>query len=71
MTGTLETIESETVIVGAGAAGLSVAACLARGGAEILPGLFFCGFHMSPTGMLREIAREARRVAGTILGLRS
>jgi cation diffusion facilitator CzcD-associated flavoprotein CzcO len=28
-----------------------------------LPGLFFCGFYLSPTGMLREIGLEARRIA--------
>lgn len=38
----------------------------ARGSTEILSGLFCCGFHVSPTGMLREIAREARRIAGAI-----
>jgi indole-3-pyruvate monooxygenase len=30
------------------------------------PGLYFCGFHVSPTGMLREIAREARAIAARI-----
>ena len=28
-----------------------------------LRGLFFCGFHVSPTGMIREIGIEARRIA--------
>lgn len=36
-------------------------------GAETLPGLYFCGFHVAPTGMFREISREARRVARAIL----
>lgn len=27
------------------------------------PGLYFCGFHVSPGGMLREIGREARQIA--------
>ncbi|THF83950.1 NAD(P)/FAD-dependent oxidoreductase [Deinococcus sp. KSM4-11] len=27
------------------------------------PGLTFCGFHVASSGMLREIAREARRIA--------
>ena len=27
------------------------------------PGLYFCGFFVSPTGMLRDIAMEARRIA--------
>lgn len=31
-----------------------------------IPGLYFCGFHVSPTGMLREIAREARRISAAI-----
>jgi hypothetical protein len=35
-------------------------------GAEALPGLYFCGFHVSPTGMLRDIAKEARRIATAI-----
>ncbi len=37
-----------------------------RSGAETLPGLYFCGFYVAPTGMLREIAREARRIARAI-----
>ena len=28
-----------------------------------LPGLYFCGFYVSPTGMLREIAMEAKKIA--------
>jgi indole-3-pyruvate monooxygenase len=31
-----------------------------------IPGLYFCGFHVSPTGMLREIAIEARRISAAI-----
>jgi len=31
-----------------------------------LPGLYFCGFYVSPRGMLREIAIEARRIARQI-----
>lgn len=31
-----------------------------------LPGLYFCGFFVSPTGMLREIGIEARRIARAI-----
>jgi indole-3-pyruvate monooxygenase len=34
-----------------------------------LPGLFFVGFSVPITGMLREIGREARRVAATIARL--
>ncbi len=39
-----------------------------KSGHETLPGLFFCGFYVSPTGMLREIAIEARRIAAAIAG---
>lgn len=35
-------------------------------GSETLPGLYFCGFHVSPAGMLREIGREALRIAQDI-----
>jgi cation diffusion facilitator CzcD-associated flavoprotein CzcO len=31
-----------------------------------LPGLYFCGFRVVPTGMLREIGREARRISRAI-----
>ena len=31
-----------------------------------LPGLYFCGFYVSPTGMLREISLEAQRLARLI-----
>ena len=31
-------------------------------------GLYFCGFYVSPTGMLREIAKEARIIAKDISG---
>jgi indole-3-pyruvate monooxygenase len=34
-----------------------------QSGREVAPGLFFCGFHVSPRGMLREIAIEAKRIA--------
>jgi indole-3-pyruvate monooxygenase len=34
-----------------------------------LPGLYFCGYYVSPTGMLREIAREARRISAAIARL--
>jgi cation diffusion facilitator CzcD-associated flavoprotein CzcO len=37
-----------------------------KSGAEVAPGLFFCGFHVAPTGMLREIAIEAKRVSAAI-----
>jgi cation diffusion facilitator CzcD-associated flavoprotein CzcO len=35
-------------------------------GRETAPGLYFCGFYVSPTGMLREISREAKRIARSI-----
>jgi indole-3-pyruvate monooxygenase len=31
-----------------------------------IPGLYFCGYYVSPTGMLREIALEARRIGAAI-----
>jgi indole-3-pyruvate monooxygenase len=31
-----------------------------------LPGLYFCGYYVSPTGMLREIALEARQISQAI-----
>jgi len=36
------------------------------GGETSLPGLYFCGFYVSPTGMLREIGIEARNIAQDI-----
>ena len=36
------------------------------GGATALPGLYFCGFYLSPQGMLREIGAEAKRIARAI-----
>jgi len=39
-----------------------------RNSANLLPGLHFCGFNVVPTGMLREISREARRIARIIAG---
>lgn len=38
------------------------------GGESALAGLYFCGFYVSPTGMLREIGMEAQRIATTIAG---
>ena len=35
-------------------------------GAETLPGLYFCGFRVAPSGMFLEIGREARRIARAI-----
>jgi len=31
-----------------------------------IPGLYFCGYFVSPTGMLREIALEAHRISAAI-----
>jgi NAD(P)H-nitrite reductase large subunit len=31
-----------------------------------IPGLYFCGYYVSPTGMLREIAIEARQISAAI-----
>ncbi|MFZ0544383.1 MAG: NAD(P)/FAD-dependent oxidoreductase [Candidatus Promineifilaceae bacterium] len=36
-----------------------------------VPGLYFCGFYVSPTGMLREIAIEAQRITADIVGQQS
>jgi indole-3-pyruvate monooxygenase len=32
-----------------------------------IPGLYFCGYYVSPTGMLREIALEAQRISAAIV----
>jgi len=29
-------------------------------------GLYFCGFYVSPAGAFREIAKEAKKIAGDI-----
>jgi indole-3-pyruvate monooxygenase len=39
---------------------------LVSGRESALPGLYFCGFYLSPTGMLREIGIEAGRIAEAI-----
>jgi len=31
-----------------------------------IPGLYFCGYYVSPTGMLREIAIEAKKISAAI-----
>ena len=33
-----------------------------------VPGLYFCGYHVAATGMLREMGLEARRIAASIAG---
>jgi indole-3-pyruvate monooxygenase len=42
----------------------------AASAAQPLPGLFLCGFYVSPSGMLRQIAAEARRIADAIASAR-
>jgi cation diffusion facilitator CzcD-associated flavoprotein CzcO len=39
---------------------------LSTGRESAVPGLYFCGYYISPTGMLREIALEARRISDAI-----
>ena len=38
------------------------------GGRTALPGLYFCGQYVAPSGMLREMGLEARRIAADISG---
>ncbi len=38
------------------------------GGPTALPGLYFCGQYVAPSGMLREMGLEARRIAADIRG---
>ncbi len=42
---------------------------LVSGKMSRLPGLYFCGFHVAATGMLREIGREARQISGMITNM--
>ncbi len=39
---------------------------LSSGRESPVSGLYFCGYHVSPTGMLREIALEAKRISAAI-----
>jgi cation diffusion facilitator CzcD-associated flavoprotein CzcO len=39
---------------------------LSSGQAAPIPGLYFCGYYVSPTGMLREIALEAQHISRAI-----
>ena len=41
-------------------------ATVVSGGATSLPGLYFCGMYVAPSGMLREAGREAQRIAELI-----
>lgn len=36
------------------------------GGPTALPGLYFCGQYVAPSGMLREMGHEARRIAAAV-----
>ncbi|MCE9646775.1 MAG: NAD(P)/FAD-dependent oxidoreductase [Chloroflexi bacterium] len=40
---------------------------LSTGREASIPGLFFCGYYVSPTGMLREIALEAKHISAAIV----
>jgi hypothetical protein len=39
---------------------------LSSGRESSMPGLYFCGYHVSSTGMLREIALEAKKISASI-----
>ena len=45
--------------------------CIPIKGRAALPNLYFCGFHVTATGMLREIAIEARNIVARISGNRA
>ena len=40
---------------------------LSSGRETSMPGLYFCGYHVAPTGMLREIALEAKKIRASIV----
>ncbi|HEY6985324.1 MAG TPA: hypothetical protein VH375_04530, partial [Rhodanobacteraceae bacterium] len=40
--------------------------CPPASGREAAPGLYFCGFHIVPAGLIREIAIEAVRIGELI-----
>jgi len=44
---------------------------VASGPRSPVPGLFFCGYRIAPTGILREVGREARLIAAAIARERS
>ena len=33
-----------------------------------IPGLYFCGYYVGPTGMLREIGLKAKRISASMAG---
>jgi len=39
---------------------------ISTGEESSIPGLYYCGFYVSPTGMLREIAIESRKISALI-----
>jgi len=39
---------------------------LSSGSETNMPGLYFCGYYVAPTGMLREIGLEAKRISASI-----
>ncbi|MGZ9234672.1 MAG: flavin-containing monooxygenase [Anaerolineales bacterium] len=41
---------------------------LSSGQESSMPGLYFCGYYVSPTGMLREICIEAKKIGASIAG---
>lgn len=53
-------------LAGAGGAYDEQGTPLCSGCEAPVAGLYFCGFYVSPTGMLREIGQEARRIAAAI-----
>lgn len=40
---------------------------LSSGRESSMPGLYFCGYHVSPSGMMREIALEAKKIRASIV----
>lgn len=56
----------DTFLGGADAACDDQGTPLCSGRETQVAGLYFCGFYVSPTGMLREIGLEARRIAAAI-----
>lgn len=53
-------------LVDASAAHAASGAPSSSGRESAIPGLYFCGFYVAPTGMLREIGLEARRISTAI-----
>ena len=57
--------------------GIAAATCdgkgtpLSSGRETRMPGLYFCGYYVSPTGMLRQIGIEAKNISAAIAGTRA